>query len=58
MEARGVLQVKKTYRKAPETLGVFSTRSPKRPNPIALSITEITHIDYELGRRILILKNF
>lgn len=49
-ECRGVLEVKKPYKKAPETLGVFSTRSPERPNPIALSITEITHIDYDNGR--------
>ena len=49
-ESRGVLEVNKPYRKAPEILGVFSTRSPARPNPIALSITEITHMDYENGR--------
>jgi tRNA (Thr-GGU) A37 N-methylase len=27
----------------------FSTRSPERPNPIALSVTQVTHIDYEKG---------
>ncbi|MDD6793846.1 MAG: SAM-dependent methyltransferase [Clostridiaceae bacterium] len=49
-ESRNVLQIGKPYKKAPEKLGVFSTRSPERPNPIALSITEITHIDYKKGR--------
>lgn len=49
-ESRNVLQIGKPYKKAPDKLGVFSTRSPERPNPIALSITEITHIDYEKGR--------
>lgn len=49
-DERKVLEVKKPYKKAPEVLGVFATRSPQRPNPIALSIAEITHIDYEAGR--------
>ena len=49
-KSREVLEIKKPYKKAPEVLGVFSTRSPERPNPIALSITEITHIDYNNGR--------
>lgn len=47
---RGVTEVNQPYKKAPQKLGVFSTRSPQRPNPIALSITEITHIDYDKGR--------
>lgn len=49
-ESREVLEIRKPYKKAPEVLGVFATRSPERPNPIALSITEITHIDYNNGR--------
>ena len=49
-ESREVLEIKKPYKKAPEVLGVFATRSPERPNPIALSIIEITHIDYDNGR--------
>lgn len=47
--SRSILEVNKPYKKAPEKLGVFSTRSPERPNPIALSVTQITHIDYEKG---------
>lgn len=35
------------YRGAPRQLGVFATRSPRRPNPIALSCAEVTYIDHE-----------
>ena len=47
---RKTLEVSKPYKKAPEKLGVFCTRSPERPNPLAFSVTEITHIDYDLGK--------
>lgn len=30
-------------------MGIFATRSPIRPNPIALSTVEIIHIDYQKG---------
>lgn len=33
------------YLNAPENLGTFATRSPLRPNPIALSCAQVTHID-------------
>ena len=49
-KSRQVLEINKPYKKAPDVLGVFATRSPERPNPIALSITGITHIDYDMGR--------
>lgn len=49
-ESRGTVEVDKPYKRAPEKLGIFSTRSPERPNPIALSITEITYIDFDNGR--------
>lgn len=39
----------KPYKNGPEILGTFATRSPERPNPIALSIAYVTHIDYENG---------
>ena len=29
--------------------GTFSTRSPRRPNPIALSVVKVRSIDYERG---------
>ena len=30
-------------------MGIFATRSPIRPNPIALTAVEKLHIDYEKG---------
>lgn len=48
-EARSVLTAEQPYKKAPETMGIFATRSPVRPNPIALSTVEVTHINYEQG---------
>lgn len=30
--------------------GTFSTRSPRRPNPIALSVVKVRSIDYERGK--------
>ena len=30
--------------------GTFSTRSPRRPNPIALSVVKVLSIDYERGK--------
>lgn len=43
--SRGVLKVSSPYRNSPETLGTFATRSPERPNPIALSAAQILRID-------------
>ncbi len=39
----------KPYTKGPDTLGTFATRSPQRPNPIALSCTHVTYIDVDSG---------
>jgi tRNA-Thr(GGU) m(6)t(6)A37 methyltransferase TsaA len=44
-EAREILDCKKPYKKSPEKLGIFSTRSPARPNPIATSVVRILSID-------------
>lgn len=30
-------------------MGIFATRSPMRPNPIALTAVEIINIDYQKG---------
>ncbi|NMC56679.1 MAG: SAM-dependent methyltransferase [Eubacteriaceae bacterium] len=49
IEARNILTVVKPYQKAPDEMGVFATRSPIRPNPIALSVAQIISIDYEKG---------
>ena len=48
-KARGTLTAEQPYKKAPESMGVFATRSPMRPNPIALTAVEIIHIDYPAG---------
>ena len=47
--ARDILTVDTPYRGAPETLGVFATRSPQRPNPICLSVVEVHQIDFTTG---------
>lgn len=47
--SRSILQTAQPYKGAPETMGVFATRSPLRPNPLALTATEILNADYENG---------
>jgi len=47
--ARSKMTSKKPYKKGPDVLGMFATRSPERPNPIALSCAYVTHIDYDNG---------
>lgn len=49
-EMRSILETPKPYKKAPEVMGVFATRSPLRPNPIAMTAVEIIGIDYTNGR--------
>lgn len=46
---RSSLTENKPYKKGPENLGAFATRSPARPNPIALSCASVTYIDRENG---------
>ncbi len=46
---RGVLNTPQPYRNAPEQMGIFATRSPIRPNPIALTAVEVLHVDYATG---------
>lgn len=48
-ETRQTLQTPKPYNNAPDTMGIFATRSPIRPNPIALSVVQLLHIDHENG---------
>ncbi|MEG1390931.1 MAG: SAM-dependent methyltransferase [Angelakisella sp.] len=47
--SRGRLTETKPYTNSPETLGTFATRSPERPNPIALSCAYVTYLDRENG---------
>ena len=44
-EARKIIDCEKPYKKSPEKLGIFSTRSPARPNPIASSVVNILSIE-------------
>lgn len=48
-EYRGKLTSQKPYKNGPEVMGAFATRSPSRPNPIALTTAYVTYIDYEKG---------
>lgn len=48
-DLRSILQNEKPYQKAPETMGIFATRSPVRPNPLALTTVEIINIDFDQG---------
>lgn len=47
--ARSILEVPAPYKKAPGIMGIFATRSPVRPNPIALTAVEIIYIDEGKG---------
>lgn len=48
-QSRSILQTEQPYKGAPEIMGIFATRSPVRPNPIALTAAEIIRIDFERG---------
>ena len=47
--SRSNLIVKKPYKKGPDEIGIFATRSPERPNPIAVSNVDIAYVDIEKG---------
>lgn len=46
---RKTVECEQPYKKAPARLGIFATRSPVRPNPIALTAVAVKQIDYEQG---------
>lgn len=48
-ETRSILETPQPYKQAPEIMGMFATRSPIRPNPLALTTAEVIDIDYEKG---------
>jgi len=48
-EYRVHIVAEKPYKKGPDQLGVFATRSPVRPNPILITTIEVLRIDYEKG---------
>lgn len=47
--ARALRTVDRPYADGPDTLGIFATRAPMRPNPIALSCAQVTWIDFGAG---------
>ena len=48
-EMRNMFEMPAPYKNAPAVMGIFATRSPIRPNPIALTTVQIINIDYEKG---------
>jgi len=48
-EYRKVLISEKPYKKGPEQIGIFATRSQIRPNPILITTIAVIDIDYERG---------
>ena len=48
-KSRKTVECDKPYRKSPLKIGVFATRSPLRPNPIAFTVAPILKIDYAAG---------
>ena len=46
---RSTLVETKPYIRGPEEIGVFALRSPERPNPIAVSNSDIAYVDEKSG---------
>ena len=44
---RSILAEDSPYRMGPQRLGTFATRSPRRPNPLALTVAQVLWIDPE-----------
>lgn len=48
-EMRSLTQSEKPYKQGPDILGIFATRSPLRPNPVATTLVEVISIDHKKG---------
>ena len=48
-QSRTSLVENKPYRNGPDVMGVFATRSPERPNPIAVTTAQVTYLDHDRG---------
>lgn len=48
-EMRKTLETESPYKNSPEVMGIFATRSPVRPNPIAITAVKIISLDYDNG---------
>lgn len=49
-ELREILISPKPYKKGPEKIGIFATRSPVRPNPLAMTVVPLLKSDLQEGR--------
>lgn len=49
VDNRDLMIESKPYKKGPEELGIFATRSPFRPNPIGIEAVYLQDIDLENG---------
>lgn len=49
VEMRSLTVTEKPYKRGPDSLGIFATRSPARPNPIAMTVVPVTWIDAAEG---------
>ncbi len=47
--ARAILEAEQPYKNAPGIMGIFATRSPARPNPLALTAAEVLQLDLKNG---------
>lgn len=47
---RSKVEAHQPYYDAPESIGTFASRSPRRPNPIGLTVAKILRVDREAGR--------
>ena len=47
--SRSALTASPPHKGAPKETGVFSTRSPRRPNPIGLTASKVLGIDFDKG---------
>ncbi len=48
-EHRDTLLVKTPYKKSPDTVGIFATRSEIRPNPVLITTAAVTRVDWQKG---------
>jgi len=48
-EQRKIVECEQPYKTAPAKMGIFATRSPLRPNPIALTPVFVARLDYNQG---------
>ena len=48
-ELRALVDAGRPYARLDHDLGIFATRSPLRPNPLALTVIELAAVDADVG---------